>query len=85
LSNMGFPYFEINFKTRKLENDKYKARCGISEHTGYSVNDFLSRWELSREYDSEDAANFAMRINATHYLKREIGPEVVDKIKLTVR
>lgn len=81
---MDFPYYEIQLKPRKLGNGKFKARCGIKEHTGDKVRDILASWELEQEgFDTEGAANRVMKFNAVRYLKREYGLTDLDRVKIS--
>lgn len=80
---MNFPYYEIRLKPGRLENGKYKARCSIREHMGDSIIDIQSRWELSSEFDTKEAANITMQLNAKQFLRREYGAEALGRVKIS--
>lgn len=82
---MDFPYYEIRLEPKRLSTGKYKAVCSLSEYTGDKVHVILPKWELERVFDSKDAANRIMRLNAVQYLKREysLNEEDLKRVKIS--
>ncbi|OGC68600.1 hypothetical protein A2415_01150 [candidate division WWE3 bacterium RIFOXYC1_FULL_39_7] len=82
---MKFPYYLVQLNSRKLDNDKFKAGCSVSEHFSDRVHEILPRWELERKtFENIDAANKAMQFNALQYLKREYGADAIERVKIII-